>query len=438
MTPDMAPDMDAQEVGPRRSVVQMIIWLGVFAPLAFSEVRSSDAITRDPITALALFRGATPALCLALAAGLMRPRLRIRNKVEALAGAFCGLAVLSTAWSVAPLATLLKAGTLAIIYALAILLVRTWGTFMEGIGDIATAAQALVVSALVGAAVVPHRAVPGLGLDWLPNRLFGVVPEIHPVPLAAIALVALISALSGVGRWSWQRQGIGRVALGLAAAGGLWLTQTRTMIVVAPVVLIALIATYGRKRLAGTVAALSAVVAVIAWLAPPTHSMLSGLLTRGQSWMELADLGGRLPMWRMAIEAWLSSPWLGEGYYAGHRFGSYVQVLAKGGRSDLVESAFIDSSYLETMLGLGIVGTVVLIALVVTGATHALRRARRGEPGSSFAVLAVGILIIDSIMSYSLQTPSYQGHLLLALLIHCASAPPSLTREGSHHATSAC
>lgn len=402
----------------RRAAGQLILWFGLIAPLAVSEERTASAVAIDPVTAISVWRGVAPLVTLLLASAILRPQAKIMGAAEGLAVMFATLAVLSTTWSVAPVPTLLKSGVLAVTYGTVVLLVRTWRSFSEGIGQIATTAQFLVISALLGAGISPDRAFPGRAHDWADDRLFGILPEIHAVPLGALSLVAFVTAVTGIGTWKWQRYPRSRWAIGGTALIVLILTGTRTSLLLLPVVLLLLAASRGARRFLVWLLALVPAVAVL--LAVPTlRNSVGGLLFRGASIQELASLHGRIPMWEIGLQAALERPILGAGYYAGHKYGAYATRFAQHFPGDSsAQSAYLDSAYIETFIDLGAVGVLVLGGIVVGGILPIMRRGFSGDDVNYRvgAILAT-IFFTDSFISYSLQTPSYQGELFLALIL---------------------
>src|SRR5207245_1826944 len=78
-------------------------------------------------------------------------------------------------------------------------------------------------------------------------------------------------------------------------------------------------------------------------------------MLRGQSTELVHSLSGRLDWWESAWSKILERPWLGYGAYAGGRF----VVLAQFGD---METSSIHNSYVEAVLGSGILGVLPLLA----------------------------------------------------------------------------
>lgn len=122
-------------------------------------------------------------------------------------------------------------------------------------------------------------------------------------------------------------------------------------------------------------------------------------------------------MWAIALEAWSSRPLLGYGYYAGHRYGPYADNLSSLGRHHSAESAFIDGAFIETLVDTGVVGLITLVLMVWFGVRNLVVVGLQERALGAVALPVVLVLLVDAVMSYSLQTPSYQGIFFLALLL---------------------
>jgi O-antigen ligase len=414
----LAPEHDRNDrtASRRDRIVGLLCWLGLLLPPAIVRPRSGPEIAEDPFTLLSLAKGGLPAVLLLAALILARPRLAPRDVREVWLGAYLAFAVASSLWSVAPVPTLLKAGSLVVAYGLLVLLVRTWRSPRQGLDQLATVVYALLLAGAAGAVLVPELAFDSF------RRLHLVLPAVHAVPLGMVGAVGMISAAAGLGlsflgRLPWR---VGLFALSTAV---MLLTQTRTAVGVAIVGLLALVAfSLGRRAAAVLLAALVAGVVLVA--VSPLGQPLTERFVRGQSMAELASLNNRLPMWGDAVAAWESRPLTGLGYYSGHRFGPYAERFAERHpwmaeemptEGDEAAFAYIDGTWIETLLNLGLVGLLLLAGFTVAGAVHAWRyRATSGGSGRLALLAGVGV---HSVLDFTIQSVGYPMVVLAVLLL---------------------
>jgi O-antigen ligase len=99
----------------------------------------------------------------------------------------------------------------------------------------------------------------------------------------------------------------------------------------------------------------------------------------------LATLTGRVGWWESALEAWASHPWTGYGYGVGGRF----VALANVGRSF---GSDVHSGYIETLVGVGLIGAVPLLIAVGLVLSWSLRALRDGRD-VPIAILIVPLVV---------------------------------------------
>ena len=116
---------------------------------------------------------------------------------------------------------------------------------------------------------------------------------------------------------------------------------------------------------------------------------------RGQDPEYFANLSGRTVMWARGIEVLKESPILGFGGYAGSRFA----VLTKLG---IYKGSSILNTWLEILLGVGIIGAVFVFAAFFRTWFNILKLALKSSTGSMthcLAVEAIGLLVLISVRS---------------------------------------
>ena len=423
MTTAPAVTATGRSADVRSLAIRTLCWAGLLIPPALAVPRPAGAIEADPITVISILKGGFPLVCLIAAAALARPRPLPVTASERWLAAYLALAVASTAWSVAPLPTLLKAGALGVSYGLLLLLARLWPSPEHGIDAIATVVYGVVIAAAIGAVVVPSEA-----LYYSPGeiRLHGLVPPLQAVPLGMFAAAGVLQAWlgAGVGVLRGRRA---RIALGIVSLTVMLLTGSRSAFAVLAVGIVTAFALRRDwRKLAATALALTILAAGI--LLVPAAQPVRDRVTRQQGLAEVLSLNNRVPMWSDALQAWGAQPLVGLGYYAGHRFGPYAELFAA--RHPYIPAdqsvqegaaistyAFIDGTWIETLLDLGIIGILLLAAFVVAGARQA-HRTVASDPSYRVALGALlAGMIVYSIFDFTIQVVSYPMVALAGLLL---------------------
>lgn len=108
-----------------------------------------------------------------------------------------------------------------------------------------------------------------------------------------------------------------------------------------------------------------------------------GIVSRDQVAGSLDTLTGRTTIWAAAVAAWVKEPITGYGYGAGSRF----VALASIGKDELTHA---HNGFLETLLGVGLLGFIPFIAAVIRMLIWSTwRLLRRIEP--AYAILPVAL-----------------------------------------------
>jgi len=155
------------------------------------------------------------------------------------------------------------------------------------------------------------------------------------------------------------------------------------------------------------------------WLAEASshEAIVTRMLLREQTVDTVLSLHGRLELWDDLRPAIAAHPLFGYGYQA-----SREVVL-----DTAPWAAFAHNALLQTMLDLGGVGAVALIALVVLGCTGAFRRTLNPWLRASLAALMV-FLAVNSISTESFAgSPGFET-LILMVCVLCAVPPREMPR----------
>jgi O-antigen ligase len=261
---------------------------------------------------------------------------------------------------------------------------------------------ALVASVWAGVLLFPTLAVQPLLNEAAPIswNVQGVYPAIASNGVGTLGVTLTIWSLA----LARARGGGGQalrpaVAYPLAAVGVVTLgaSQYRTgygALVVGVAVLLAL-----RNRRLLVVGALLAAAAWLAFLGPQIVEEAAPFLLRGQTAEEARGLTSRVEWWEASIPVWQKSPLVGRGLLTGTRF----EVLARLGLRD---TGGIHSTWVEVLVGTGLVGLGLLGAAVVVSVRRALTLALR-PGGALLPLLLLAVMGVRSVTGNTFE--SFQG-----------------------------
>jgi O-antigen ligase len=277
------------------------------------------------------------------------------------------------------------------------------------------ATAALVLSVWIGAAIAPSKALVPTPASPLPWQIQGVYPLIASNGVGTLGVILALWSLARLMSTSPRERmrrpaGIPLTVLGVAT---LLAAQYRTGYAAFGAGVALLLALRGRKTLAGAIGLFAAVA--MYWGLATVGTSTEPLLLRGDTPERASQLSGRLDMWHAAIPFWRESPIFGRGLLTSTR----LEVLPSIG---LQNTATIHGTWIETLVGTGLVGTALLAAalllLLYRGVADALRRNGRVVP----AVLAVS-LIVRSFTGSSVESLGIGVFLLVVFALALAPEP---------------
>ena len=376
----------------RAGVVDVVVMIGLLAPVAYQQDRTSSQISSSPVTPLAVVQGILPVVCLVTVLLLVRPQPLRPTAVELWLGGFLLAAAVSTLWSVSPAITFLKAVQLAIAYVLVLVWIRVSPPGRDLVARLGLLVHAVLLCVLVGLVITPGSAiVPIPGPDPTP-RLRGIFPVIAPDLLGFMAVIGLLYLAARVGpRWTLRREL--RFALAIAYAVIIVLTRARISLALLALGLVVLLIQDARRR-----SGLPFVLPLLGVAGVCMLSLYAGQIStfvgRGASSEALSTLTGRTVTWNQAADAWERQPLTGYGFYAGHRLGDVSEIDAQN----------LDSMWIETLLDVGLVGAVPLIGLVIAGG----QGLRRHGPGGPTATQQLAVAVYVTALASSFVNPSLQ------------------------------
>lgn len=356
------------------------LWVLSFLSGLVWRARLTQDIHAEPVDGFALLR-----ICLETIVGsVLLARLFYRRTlwlrslftgIVAVMAIYALLSVASTTWSVNPPWTFYKSVEYLVdISVLAAILVSVRQTEdYEKLVNLAWVLLGLMVlSAWIGAVVDPVGALklnaPGEGP--LNGRLNGLVPIIDANSVgewsAILGIIALCRLLYDPERKFDHRW---YFLLFASATVTMIYAQTRAANAGFFIAVVLLLLLTRKYSLAAFLCVGGSLATATMLLYTNAGQVIAGYLMRGQSLQRAQDVSGRLEMWVFGIHKFLERPLIGYGGYAGGRF----VVLTGIGR---YETGDILSSWLEPLVDVGILGTI-LIAIVVGMVWWSLLRSRR-------------------------------------------------------------
>jgi hypothetical protein len=418
---------------PRRAILASVVLL-LAAGTKF-RLRDAAASLEGQVDAQILFELAAFAVIgagalAALIASWTRARLQ---GVELLIAAYVPIALLSGLWSEAPTLTFVRGVQLMIIAMVAIAAVRMLGPslalrFPCAAAGVYTMGCAALAAMFPWAAAVYESREDRFRFAWFAKHTN------EDGTLAAIAARGLIAAVwwpradaSRAGRAAWPYG-----ALACGAIGVLVLTNSRGPILAfaAALAVMAFVRLPARIRpaiaVAGSVPVLLLLTAgsdLIAWLIQLTmrDGALAQFLLQGQTAEDVLGMNGRMDLWYAVRPELAAHGVLGYGYQAS--------------RSVLLEAAYWTPAYahnalLQSLLDLGIAGTLPLFALVGVALSSVWRsNLAPGVRGTAAAITV--FLVLNSISTESFAgAPGFDVLMLCLCALAAVSSHAALPPDG--------
>jgi O-antigen ligase len=339
----------------RTKLSRLFLWIGVAAPFAYSQPQTLQSLSSATgLTNLEVARGVIPILCL-IVARLIQPGSRRKVRIPGrFLSLFLAVALLSTFWSISPKQSGLKSIVLIVGYLCLWGLVRRYEDYESALHGLANTVHVLLIAVAVEAVVWHHAAFNAS----LPGRLAGLYPSIAPDVLGTLAVVGLLANISNLVP-AFLNTPTRRVALSAIYIAELIATGARSALIFGVVVVglfLIIRRPWSSIRLVGLI--LMILLAGIGLAS--SQSKFDRYIQRGESSYTFSTLNGRTSYWSEAISAWSTARVEGLGYYSGHRFGL---VLRRG----QPPTENIDSTWIESLVDVGIVGAIPLFGFAITG-----------------------------------------------------------------------
>jgi O-antigen ligase len=274
-----------------------------------------------------------------------------------------------------------------------------------------------VVSAIpiwLEALIMPGRAFIHVDSPF-PLQLHGVFPAVSAngtgLAGATIGLWSLAKLLSPRDRGGSRKRTLQLLTvLGFAT---LILAQYRTGYIATALGLLVLLSL--RARMAAVWVVVAGIFVAAAWGTQIGRSA-APVWQRGENPEVLRNLSGRIDWWSAALPVWRKSPLFGRGLLTASRF----EVLAKIGR---VNTASIHGTWVEALVGTGVIGLGLLAASFLVSTGRALREAV-APGGRVVPVVLLAIFLVRSITGPTFEVAGSGSLQLLAIAMLLRDPPP--------------
>jgi len=419
-------------------VIEVPVTILLLSTLVFRQ-RDADTLAQDPLDAAALFRVAFVAIALFLAlVSLTSPsgvdageRRSLKARPFTLFALYIAVVFVGSRFAVQPLNVGYRGFELMGGWLVLMAARHSFGraAFPRIETTIYWYTVALVAAVWLNAVIFPSEAVEStMGESPLPYQLVSVMPSISA---NSVGFLGAMLGLWSLGYRLTPNREHGprpRVATFLGGVGFLTLiaAQYRTGYAAVAAALVVLCIVRGRQVFA--VLLIVGALVVVFW----GNVLLEAqpYLLRGETTEDAADLSGRIYWWERSLEVWRESPIVGKGLLSATRF----EVLAEIGAD---ETSTIHSTWIEALVGTGIIGTAFLAASLLVAWRRSIAEGLRRN-GRIVPAMLITLLVVRSLTASTLGVFGPEVLLLLSisltlpdsLFIHPAAQPLSSESSG--------
>ncbi len=289
-------------------------------------------------------------------------------------------------------------------------------------------AVAMLCSVWVGVVVAPALAVREVSAGFqnvttpIPWQIEGAFPTISSNLLGALAAVVMFWS---IGRVMSRKDDLSpRLGKALAAFGFITLIAAQYRTGYVGVLLAAFVAVVVlRKKVVATfvvAVAVAALLSGVASVAPAEDFVLKG---QDVATTSATTLTGRLEWWEQALPVWRESPVIGKGLLTATRF----EVLSALG---VDEGSTIHSTWVEALLGTGVVGVALLLLCLGRAWMQAIGQALRNR-AHVVPALVLAVITARSLTGSSFEIFSFLGLVVLWVFLSLRSAETTPTMRSS-------
>jgi O-antigen ligase/polysaccharide polymerase Wzy-like membrane protein len=268
---------------------------------------------------------------------------------------------------------------------------------------------ALIGSVWLGVVVSPSKAIVRLANEAapIPYNLQGVIPALASNAVGALGAILAVWSLARIRSKHGSRLHPW-LAYMLAAVGiaSLMLAQYRTGYIATTVAVVLLLLLRRKWNLAGLL--LLASIAVLVWK-PSLITAAEPYVLRGQTATEAHELTGRVTWWEAALPVWKESPLIGRGLLTASRY----EVFARLGQ---FTTAGLHSTWIEALVGTGVIGLVLLVLAYLVSLGRALVRALPSY-GWTVPFVLLMVLGVRSLTGNTFESLQYEAVMFLWLAL---------------------
>ena len=272
----------------------------------------------------------------------------------------------------------------------------------------------LIISVLVGVVLAPSLVFVKLTLSSS-IVVRGIAPPLNPNSLTQFAaLLAVFMFIFAVNKDKTRPVGKGMWILFALAVTSMLLGHSRTSIF-AGILAAGGVLFFGRHRV------LALFMAIGGSLVMLLSEVVENYIYRGQTEDVFLSMSGRTFFWERAWAVFEESPLFGHGFYAAQR--------------SLMGVSSVDNTYLEVLLGIGILGLIVFILPIATSAFSLLMtRPHKNESKEMVRVWLQLMVLFVLLFVRSLTGPSFQvmhpNLVMFMMLLVGVAAYSRIKRQG--------
>jgi O-antigen ligase len=408
----------ARKAGPAALNVEVPLVLLLASTLVW-RTRGATALATNPLDSAAQLR-----IAMVAAAALLgffaffspprpeaTPRERLTTLPFRLYLAYLAVVIVGIPFSVKPLLTSYRALELAVGCIVLLGAYRALGNAAARRieATIYWFSIALLGSVWIGRFLDPARALArptdtAVPLKW---ELQGVYPSMAANTVGALGALVAIWSLS---RYFNPRRYGGRrwVALALTLGGVVSIIAAQYRTGYLAFTAGALVIFWLRKR-SLFVVLLATAILILAW-SPSLIGSAQPYVLRGQTTQEASQLSGRVDFWSAAVPVWERSPVVGRGLWTASRY----EVLAPLGFDT---TASVHSTWVEALVGTGVLGLGLLLASVLETLRRAWKAAR-ASPWAPIGPLALMVMLtVRSLTGNLFESFGHEQLVFLAIVL---------------------